>query len=235
MTATSWLVYRLTGSAFPPRRRRLRVPFPVVPPHAVRRHLRRPLEPPPPAGRHAGGVDAQSVRAGRSLTLTGTISIRSIVVSVVQGIVNAFDMPSRQAFVVTLIDNKGDLGNAIALNSSMFNAARLVGPTIAGARHRGRPTKGWCFFIDGVSYVAVIAALLRDADRSPRRGAGPAPTSALAAVHARGGRTPSASAPIRSIILLLGARLPRRRALHRADAGVRGDRVPRRRRTRSAS
>jgi MFS family permease len=52
---------------------------------------------------------------------------------VAQGLVNAFDMPTRQAFVVTLIEDKNDLANAIALNSSMFNAARLLGPTVAGA------------------------------------------------------------------------------------------------------
>ena len=58
--------------------------------------------------------------------------------------VNAFDMPARQAFVVQLIENKADLGNAIALNSSMVNAARLIGPSIAGIVIAGT-SEGWCF------------------------------------------------------------------------------------------
>jgi MFS family permease len=77
----------------------------------------------------------------------------------VQGLVNAFDMPTRQAFVVTLIEDKNDLGNAIALNSSMFNAARLLGPTVAGAIIAAS-NEGWCYLIDGFSYLAVLAALL---------------------------------------------------------------------------
>ena len=95
-----------------------------------------------------------------ALTLSSTISIRwLIVVSVFQGIVNAFDMPGRQAFVITLVEDKRDLSNAIALNSSMFNAARLVGPSVAGAII-ALTSEGWCYFIDGISYLSVIAALL---------------------------------------------------------------------------
>src|SRR5258705_3599504 len=94
------------------------------------------------------------------LTLSSTISIRwLIVVSVFQGIVNAFDMPGRQAFVVTLIEDKRDLPNAIALNSSMFNAARLIGPSIAGGIIAAAG-EGWIFLIDGFSYFAVMVALL---------------------------------------------------------------------------
>ena len=94
------------------------------------------------------------------LTLTGTITIQSLlIVSVAQGLVNAFDMPTRQAFVVTLIEDKNDLANAIALNSSMFNAARLLGPTVAGAIIAAS-NEGWCYLIDGFSYLAVLAALL---------------------------------------------------------------------------
>jgi MFS family permease len=94
------------------------------------------------------------------LTLTGRITIEWIVVlSVVQGVVNAFDMPGRQAFMLTMIENRQDLGNAIALNSSMVNAARLAGPALAGIIIAA-VGEGWCFFIDGVSYIAVIASLL---------------------------------------------------------------------------
>ena len=89
------------------------------------------------------------------LTLSSTISIRwLIIVSVFQGIVNAFDMPGRQAFVVTLIEDKRDLGNAIALNSSMFNAARLVGPSIAGVII-ALSNEGWCYFIDGTDLLII--------------------------------------------------------------------------------
>ena len=99
------------------------------------------------------------------LTLTRTITIPSLlIVSVAQGLVNAFDMPTRQAFVVTLIEDKNDLGNAIALNSSMFNAARLLGPTVAGAIIAAS-NEGWCYLIDGFSYLAVLAALLKPSIR----------------------------------------------------------------------
>ncbi len=77
----------------------------------------------------------------------------------VQGIVNAFDMPARQAFLTTMISDREDLANAIALNSSMFNAARLVGPSIAGVMI-ATAGEAWCFLVDGVSYFAVIIALL---------------------------------------------------------------------------
>lgn len=74
------------------------------------------------------------------------------------GVVNAFDIPTRQAFIVDLV-GKDDLMNAIALNSSMFNAARVVGPAVAGALI-GVVGIGMCFFLNGVSYLAVLAALL---------------------------------------------------------------------------
>jgi MFS family permease len=158
-TATSWLVYRITGSALLLGIVGFASQFPAF--------LLTPF-----AGifvdrwnRHRLLVATQTLSMLTSfalavLTLTGTISIPSLlVVSVVQGLVNAFDMPTRQAFVVTLIEDKNDLGNAIALNSSMFNAARLLGPTVAGAIIAAS-NEGWCYLIDGVSFLAVIAALL---------------------------------------------------------------------------
>ena len=99
------------------------------------------------------------------ITLTAIIAL-----SVVQGLVNAFDMPARQAFLLTMVENKADLGNAIALNSSMVNVARLLGPSIAGVVIAAT-NEGWCFFIDGVSYIAVIVALLRDENRAAARSA----------------------------------------------------------------
>jgi MFS family permease len=73
------------------------------------------------------------------LALTGLIKIwHVIVLSVFQGLINAFDMPARQAFVVEMVEKRDDLANAIALNSSMVNAARLLGPSIGGVVIAGR-------------------------------------------------------------------------------------------------
>jgi MFS family permease len=159
-TATNWLVYRLTGSAlllgvvgFAGQ-----IPAFLLGPFAgiyVDRW-----------DRHRLIVVTQTVSMLQSfalaaLTLTGRINIHAIVLlSVVQGIVNAFDMPGRQSFLLTMVEKKADLANAIALNSSMVNAARLIGPSIAGFVIVAT-NEGWCFFIDGVSYLAVIASLLR--------------------------------------------------------------------------
>ena len=76
-----------------------------------------------------------------------------------QGLINAFDMPGRQAFLIQMVEDKQDLGNAIALNSSMVNIARLIGPAIAGLVIAA-VGEGYCFAIDGVSYLAVIVSLL---------------------------------------------------------------------------
>jgi MFS family permease len=95
-----------------------------------------------------------------ALTLSRHINIREIIwLSAFQGLINAFDMPARQAFLVQMVDDKQDLGNAIALNSSMVNLARLIGPSLAGAVI-AVSGEGYCFLIDGISYLAVIASLL---------------------------------------------------------------------------
>jgi len=94
------------------------------------------------------------------LVISGRVQVWHIMVlSSFLGLVNSFDIPARQSFVVELIEKKEDLGNAIALNSSMFNAARLLGPSIAGVLI-GLVGEGVCFFLNGVSYLAVLAALL---------------------------------------------------------------------------
>lgn len=94
------------------------------------------------------------------LFLTNMLQVWEIVVlSIFLGCINAFDMPTRQSFVVDLIENREDLGNAIALNSSMFNGARLIGPSIAGVII-AITGEGWCFLINGISYLFVIAFLL---------------------------------------------------------------------------
>ena len=80
-----------------------------------------------------------------------------IALSLAGGLVNAFDMPARQAFLIKMVEDRNDLSNAIALNSSMVNGARLIGPALAGLVVAGLG-EGWCFLIDGISYFAVIAS-----------------------------------------------------------------------------
>lgn len=94
------------------------------------------------------------------LVYTGHIEVWHILVlSIVLGLINAFDMPSRQSFMVEMVENKDDLGNAIALNSTMVNGARLLGPSIAGVLI-SLAGEGTCFLINGVSYSVVISTLL---------------------------------------------------------------------------
>jgi len=107
-----------------------------------------------------------------ALVFSGTIQVwQLIALSVVLGLINAFDMPSRQSFMVEMVEKKEDLGNAIALNSTMVNGARLLGPSIAGVliSLTGEAT---CFLINGVSYLVVIASLLNmkiiPKDRKPK-------------------------------------------------------------------
>lgn len=156
--ATSWLVYRLTHSAlllgvvgfvgqiltF------LLAPFAGV---WVERMDRRKLL----VWTQVASAVQSLAMAG--LTLAGKITITEILfLSMLQGLINAFDMPGRQAFTVQMVEDRADLSNAIALNSSMVNAARLVGPALAGIVI-GAVGEGWCFLIDGVSYFAVIVSL----------------------------------------------------------------------------
>jgi MFS family permease len=159
MVAQSWLVYRLTGSSFLLGAVGFASQIPVFLLAVV------------------GGMVADRYNRHRTviftqassmllafilslLTLTSTVRIWHIfVLSALLGIVNAVDMPVRQAFIVELV-GKEDLMNAIALNSSMFNGARVLGPAVAGMMIHGIG-EGWCFFANAVSYVAVIAGLLQ--------------------------------------------------------------------------
>jgi MFS family permease len=167
--ATSWLVYRITGSAwllgivgFASR-----IPSFLLGPFAgvwVDRW-----------NRHQTLVVTQILSMLQSFALAGLalariITIREIIwLGLAQGIINAFDMPARQAFVIQMVEDRADLGNAIALNSSMVNMARLLGPSIAGVIIAAFG-EGYCFLIDGFSYLAVIASLLamRIAPGKPR-------------------------------------------------------------------
>ena len=157
--ATSWLVYRLTHSAL-----LLGVvsfagqiisfalgPFAGV---WVERMERRKML------MWTQGAAAMQSLAMAALTLAHVITLWEVIaLTAFQGVINAFDMPGRQSFLVQMVDDKNDLSNAIAINSSMANGARLVGPAIAGLVIAGFG-EGWCFLIDGVSYFAVIASLL---------------------------------------------------------------------------
>ncbi|HWZ97502.1 MAG TPA: MFS transporter [Candidatus Dormibacteraeota bacterium] len=121
-----------------------------------------------------------------------------IIVGLLQGIVNAFDVPIRQSFFVNMV-GKSDLPNAIALNSSIFNGARVVGPAIAGFSIR-LIGEGWCFFVNGLSFLAVIIALL--AMRIPpqdEQGATHSPWQSLL----QGFRFAMGDRVIRSVLILL--------------------------------
>lgn len=157
--ATSWLVYRLTDSAFLLGLTSFagQIPILFLTPFAgvwVDRW-----------NRHRTLVVTQILSMLQSfalaaLALAHVITIWEILgLVLLQGAINSFDMPARQAFVVQMIERREDLGNAIALNSSMVNGARLIGPAVAGLIVAA-VGEGYCFLIDGFSYAAVIASLL---------------------------------------------------------------------------
>jgi len=198
--ATLWLVYRLTGSALllgivgfcgqiPTL---LLAPFSGV---LVDRW-----------NRHRILVATQVLSMLQSLALAvlalaGIITVTEILVlQVAQGIINAFDTPARQAFVIDMVEQREELPNAIALNSSMVTGSRIIGPTIGGILIAAFG-EGWCFMVDAISYLAVIASLLamRLAAESARRGRR---TSAIEELR-EGVRYVSGFAPARTVLLLL--------------------------------
>ena len=135
-----------------------------------------------------------------AFALSGHITVGWIAaLAVVQGLINAFDMPARQAFVVEMVTDRADLPNAIALNSSLVHAARLVGPSIAGILIAA-VGEGWCFAVDAVSYLAVVGSLLAMRGIQPR----PArPRTGVLADFRDGFRYVAGFPAIRSILLLL--------------------------------
>ena len=156
--AMSWLVYRMTGSAFMLGVVGFASQFPtfILSPFTgvlADRH-----------NRHKILLFTQALALLQALilailTLTGNIQVWHIVVmGIFLGCVNSLDMPVRQSFILQMIEEKKNLGNAIALNSMMFNMARLVGPSIAGVLI-AIAGEGVCFLINAISYVAVIASL----------------------------------------------------------------------------
>ncbi|MEN3334173.1 MAG: hypothetical protein V7641_3538 [Blastocatellia bacterium] len=135
-----------------------------------------------------------------ALTLTSSIQVWQIfTLAALLGAVNAFDIPARQAFIVDLVGRE-DLINAIALNSSMFNGARIVGPAVAGILVSAIG-EGWCFFANAVSYLGVIAGLLMM--KITKRAAAVRHGSALAQIS-EGFRFVARAAPVRALLLLLG-------------------------------
>ena len=157
--ATSWLVYRLSGSALLLGTISFagQIPTFLLAPFAGVLVDR--------MNRHQVLIATQVLAMVQSfalaaLTLSHSITMHEVLwLSVMQGMVNAFDMPVRQSFMVQMVEDRADLQNAIAINSSMVNAARLVGPSIAGILI-AVSSEGWCFLVDGISYIAVIASLL---------------------------------------------------------------------------
>ena len=196
--AQSWLVYKLTGSSLKLGAVGFASQIPVF--------LAAPL----------GGIVADRYNRHRvvigtqiasmilafvlaALTLAGVITVPEIfVLAALVGIVNAFDIPGRQSFLVEMVGRE-DLMNAIALNSSMFNGARIIGPAIAGILI-ARIGEGWCFFANAVSYIAVIIGLVMM--RVPPRELRPAGPPLAHIIE--GFRWVRNTAPIRALLMLLG-------------------------------
>jgi MFS family permease len=199
IVATSWLVYRLTDSAFllglvgfmgnlPAL---FFAPFAGV--YADR------------LNRHKMLIIIQTLAMIQALVMavlvmSGVVTIWHIIpLSILLGIINAFDMPVRQSFMIEMIDRKEDLSNAIALNSSMVNSSRLIGPSLAGILI-ALVGEGVCFLINGLSFIAVIASLLAMRITPIQRGDGKEPVW-------RGLKDGFAYAfgfpPIRSVLLIL--------------------------------
>jgi len=197
--AESWLVYRLTGSALLLGLAGFanRIPIFLLSPiggAVADRYNRHRIV---IATQVASMVLAAALAV---LTLTHLVRIWHLMaIAALLGVVNAFDIPGRQSFVVELVARE-DLQNAIALNSSMFNGARVIGPAIAGVLVAA-VGEGWCFFANAVSYIAVIAGLLLM--RVPQAPAAARPASAVAHVM-EGFRFVSRSRPIMALLLLLG-------------------------------
>jgi MFS family permease len=134
------------------------------------------------------------------LTLSGIVKIWEIfIIAALLGVVNGFDIPARQVFVVDMV-GKTDLINAIALNSSMFNGARIIGPAIAGVLV-ATIGEGWCFFANGASYIAVIIGLLMIKVAPPAQV--PTEGSAIDRI-VEGFRFVWHTGPVRALLVLLG-------------------------------
>ena len=198
--ATSWLVYRLTGSelllgiaGFAGQ-----IPTLFITPFAgvlVDRHDRRRIL----LATQAASLLQSALLA--VLTFKNLITVNQIIwLQVMQGVINSFDTPARQAFVSEMVEDRRDLPNAIALNSSMVNGTRVIGPSIGGLLIAGFG-EAWCFAIDAISYIAVIASIL--AMRVPPRARHEAAEMHLLEELHHGWKYVLQSVPIRSALLLV--------------------------------
>jgi len=197
--AQSWLVYRLTGSGLQLGAVGFASQIPVflfapiggiVADRSNRKHV--------VIGTQVASMLLAFVLA--ALTLTHRVHVWHVfVLAALLGVVNAFDIPGRQSFLVDMV-GKEDLMNAIALNSSMFNGARVIGPAVAGVLV-ARLGEGWCFFANAVSYIAVIAGLLMMNVKAPAR----VSTNISPWDHiVEGFQFVNRTAPIRALMVLLG-------------------------------
>ena len=197
-TAQAWLVYRMTKSAlllgsvgFASQ-----IPVFLVAPiggiTADRRNRQRLVIATQTASMILAGILAW-------LTISGRVQVWHIfVLAALLGVVNAFDIPGRQSFLVDMV-GKEDLMNAIALNSSMFNGARVIGPAIAGILV-ARIGEGWCFAANAISYIAVIVGLLLMKVQSPPRASKQSPIEDII----EGFRWVNQTKVIRALLLLIG-------------------------------
>jgi MFS family permease len=197
--AEAWLVYRLTGSSLLLGTVAFAGQIPIF--------LLSPI-----GGLVADRWDRRSIIVGTQvcsmilagilsfLTLTKRVTVTEVIVlAALMGVVNAFDVPARQSFLVEMVGRE-DLMNAIALNSSMFNSARVIGPSVAGILVASIG-EGWCFFANSVSYIAVIAGLLMmRVQRSARVKHDASPLEHIA----EGFRYVKHTGPIRALLLLTG-------------------------------
>jgi MFS family permease len=199
MVAEAWLVYRLTGSSLLLGTVTFAGQLPVllISPFAglvADRLNRRKIV----ITTQFASMIIAGILAG--LTLSKHVTVEQVIIlAALMGVVNAFDIPARQSFLVEMVGRE-DLMNAIALNSSMFNAARIIGPSIAGILVASFG-EGWCFFANSVSYIAVIAGLLlMKVPARPRAAESVSPFEHIA----EGFRFVRHAGPIRALLLLVG-------------------------------
>jgi MFS family permease len=196
--AEAWLVYRLTGSALLLGTVAFASQIPVF--------LLAPI-----GGALADRYDRRKILIATQsammfltfilawVTLSHRVKIWQVVtLAALTGVVNAIDLPARQSFVVDMV-SRADLVNAIALNSSMFNGARVVGPALAGIVVAAIG-EGWCFFANGVSFLAVIAGLAMMKMNRPRMAIEGSPLENII----EGFKFVAQSGPVRALMLLLG-------------------------------
>jgi len=199
MTAQAWLVYRLSGSAGYLGLASFASQGPVF--------LVAQL-----GGAIADRYDRRSILVTTQvvsmvlalilawLTMSGSVRLWHVfLLASLTGLTNAFDIPARQSFVVDMV-GRADLQNAIALNSSMFNMARLIGPAAAGVIVAA-VGEGWCFLLNGLSFLTVIGCLL--AMRRPAFVAPPRNDSLLGQIR-QGLGYAAGTRSIRYVLLLVG-------------------------------